>query len=158
MLLRAGHDVIGFDSDLFERCTYSHGGAIPPVPAIHKDVRDASADDLSGFNAVIHLAALSNDPLGDLRPEITEEINHRASVRLAELAKAAGVKRFLLASSCSNYGLAGEEMIDETGELNPVTTYGVSKVMFERYISRLLATVSARSIFALRPPMAYRRV
>ena len=137
MLLRAGHDVIGFDSDLFERCTYSHGGAIPPVPAIHKDVRDASADDLSGFNAVIHLAALSNDPLGDLRPEITEEINHRASVRLAELAKAAGVKRFLLASSCSNYGLAGEEMIDETGELNPVTAYGVSKVMSEHDISRL---------------------
>jgi len=137
MLLRARHDVTGMDSDLFERCTYSHGGAISRIPTIRKDLRDVSADDLAGLDAVIHLAALSNDPLGDLRPEITDEINHRASVRLAELAKRAGVRRFLFASSCSNYGLAGEEMIDETGELNPVTAYGVSKVMSERGISRL---------------------
>ena len=117
MLVRAGHEVVGLDSDLYSRCTYSAGGQLYEVPTIRKDTRDASADDVAGFDAVLHLAALSNDPLGDLRPEITDEINHRASVRLAELAKRAGVRRFLFASSCSNYGLAGEEMIDETGNV-----------------------------------------
>jgi nucleoside-diphosphate-sugar epimerase len=137
MLVQAGHEVVGFDSDLYGRCTYSAGGDICSVPIIRKDMRDAGADDLVGFDAIIHLAALSNDPLGNLRPGITDEINHRASVRLATLAKAAAVPRFLFASSCSNYGQAGEEMIDETGALNPVTAYGESKVMSERGISRL---------------------
>ena len=86
-------------------CTFAAGGAITEVPHIRKDVRDADARDLDGFEAVIHLAALSNDPLGNLNPDTTYSINHRASVRLARLAKAAGVRRFLLASSCSNYGL-----------------------------------------------------
>jgi nucleoside-diphosphate-sugar epimerase len=89
------------------------------------------------LDAVLHLAALSNDPLGNLKPGLTDDINHRASVRLAELAKRAGVRRFVFASSCSNYGQAGEEMIDETGELNPVTAYGESKVNSERAISKL---------------------
>src|SRR5262245_11580864 len=93
MLVQAGHEVVGFDSDLYQRCTYSAGGDIRTVPIIRKDVRDVSADDLVGFDAVIHLAALSNDPLGNLRPGITDEINHRASVRMATLAKAAGVPR-----------------------------------------------------------------
>ena len=137
MLVRAGHEVVGLDSDLYSRCTYSAGGQICDVTTIRKDVRDVVIKDLVGFDGVLHLAALSNDPLGNLEPGLTDEINHRASVRMATLAKEAGIRRFVFASSCSNYGQAGETMIDETGELNPVTAYGESKVKSERHISRL---------------------
>lgn len=130
-LIEEGHEVIGIDSDLYRYCSYGEG--IPVIPHILKDVRDLSADDLSGFEAIIHLAALSNDPLGDLNPCLTMEINHEASIRLAKLAKEAGVSRFLFSSSCSTYGASGENLLlDERAGFNPVTPYGSSKVLVEQ--------------------------
>jgi nucleoside-diphosphate-sugar epimerase len=129
------HEVIGLDSGLFRECTLR--AAIRPVPTIRKDVRDVELGDLDGVEAVIHLAGLSNDPLGNLNPRLTFEINHEAAVRLAELAKRAGVRRFLYASTCSVYGAAGDDMLDENSAFNPVTPYAESKVRSEVDLRRL---------------------
>ncbi|MGH9447323.1 MAG: NAD-dependent epimerase/dehydratase family protein [Terriglobia bacterium] len=135
MLQAAGHEVSGLDAGLFEECTFGPEGAA--VPQLRKDVRDVTASDLEGFDAVLHLAGISNDPLGDLNPECTFEINWRASVRLAELSKKAGVERFVFSSSCSTYGAAGDDFLDEQADFNPVTPYGVSKVRVEQEVARL---------------------
>jgi len=135
MLLGAGHDVVGLDSDLFEQCTFSPG--IHCIPEMRVDLRDVRPTHLKGFDTVVHLAALSNDPLSDLNPEITYEINHGASVRLARLAKDAGVCRFLYSSSCSSYGKAGDDLVDETADLHPITAYAISKVRVEQDVAKL---------------------
>ena len=135
LLHAAGHDVVGLDNYLFETCTF--GPDVPDVPSLRKDVRDVELSDLDGFDAVIHLAAISNDPVGDLNPDATYSINHRASSRLARLAKEAGVERFLFSSSCSLYGAAGDDILDENASFNPVTPYGESKLLVENDLREL---------------------
>jgi nucleoside-diphosphate-sugar epimerase len=135
MLKARRHEVEGLDTDLYRRCTFGDPKRITPVPNIGKDVRDVEARDVDGFDAVLHLAGLSNDPLGNLNADLTYAINHQASVRLAELAKKAGATRFVFASSCSNYGAGGDEMLDEEAEFNPVTPYGESKVLVEQDVA-----------------------
>lgn len=129
VLQAAGHDVTGLDSGLFAECVLGPDPADPP--GLDVDLRDVTAADLAGFDAVVHLAALSNDPLGALAPDITYEINHRASVRLARLAKDAGVRRFLYASTCSVYGSGGADLVAEDAPLRPLTPYAESKVRVE---------------------------
>lgn len=136
MLLDHGHHVTGLDSFLYEDCGFA-AQDIPPSAVLRKDVREVELEDLRGLDAVLHLAGISNDPLGDLEPAATYQINHEASVRLARLAKEAGVARYVFSSSCSNYGAAGDDFLDETAGFNPVTPYAESKVWVERDVAQL---------------------
>ena len=135
-LQTAGHEVLGLDSHLFRGCDF--GEFAPRLRVIDRDIRDVEARDLEGFDAVIHLAAISNDPLGNLNPDCTYSINHRASVRLANAAKEAGVERFLYSSSCSVYGAASQDdVLDENAQFSPVTAYAESKVLVEADLRKL---------------------
>lgn len=135
ILLEHGHEVVGLDTGFYDECDF----VVPPVdiPELRVDLRDVEPGHLEGFDAVLHLAALSNDPLGDINSDLTYDINLHASVRLAEASKAAGVSRFLFSSSCSLYGAGGDDELDETAAFHPVTPYGESKVLTEQRISAL---------------------
>jgi len=150
VLAAAGHEVTGLDTGWFADNLLGPRPIDPPT--IQRDLREVTAADLEGFDAVIHLAALSNDPLGSLAPEITYDINHHASSRLARLAKQAGVGRFLYSSTCSVYGAAGSGLVSEDAELAPVTPYAVSKVRVESDLLELaddsFTTVSLRNATA----------
>jgi nucleoside-diphosphate-sugar epimerase len=135
VLQAAGHEVVGLDTDLFAGCDF--GNPNSEIPELRKDFRDLAESDFRGFDAIVHFGALSNDPLGNLDPQLTYDINYRASVHMAELAKLAGVSRFIFSSSCSTYGAAGDHFLDENAALNPVTPYGESKVLAERDVVAL---------------------
>lgn len=135
VLARLGHEVVGLDTNYFSGCDFSTPPQ--PLPALDVDLRDVTPAHLVGFDAVVHLAALSNDPLSDLNPRLTYDINLHASVRLAEAAKAAGVSRFIYSSSCSLYGQGGDTELDEQAPLRPVTPYGRTKVLVEAQVSEL---------------------
>lgn len=151
MLLAQGYEVIGIDTKLFENCIF--GNYQPSIFEIRKDIRDIKKSDLEGYKAIIHLAALSNDPLGDLRPEATYEINYEASLNLAEQGKKAGIKRFVFSSTCSVYGTSEGKVLNEESEINPLTPYADSKAISENEISKLAD--SAFSPTFLRSATAY---
>lgn len=135
-LVAEGHEVVGLDTRYYRDCGF--GDDAPRIPVIERDLRDVRASDLEGFDAVMHLAALSNDPVGDLNPECTYDINHHASIRLARAAKQAGVGRFLFSSSCSVYGASSpDDILDEQASFSPITAYAESKVAVEHDLLEL---------------------
>jgi nucleoside-diphosphate-sugar epimerase len=144
-LREAGHEAVGLDTGYFADCVL--GPAPQPIPTLRLDLRDVTSEPLAGFDAVMHLAALCNDPLGNLNPDLTYEVNHRSSVRLAAAAKAAGVQRFLFSSSCSLYGAGhgasddpeDRPFLDENAGFAPVTPYGESKILAEQGIGELVS-------------------
>jgi nucleoside-diphosphate-sugar epimerase len=135
LLTAAGHKVAGLDIFLFADCTL--GADVDDIPSQRLDIRDVEPAQLVGFDVVVHLAGISNDPLSSIRPETIYDINHRGAVRVARAAKEAGICRFIFASSCSLYGARGDEPIDEHAEFNPITPYGRSKALAERDIAML---------------------
>lgn len=135
LLTAAGHQVVGMDTDLFAGCDL--GEPAPSPPSMSVDVRDATPAHLEGFDAVVHLAGISNDPLGDLNPDCTVDVNHRGTVAVARAAKAAGVRRFVQASTCSLYGAQGDDVLDESAAFAPVTVYGESKIAAEQALREL---------------------
>jgi len=135
VLSKAGHEVVGLDTGFFNGCDFR--AAPDEVPELVVDLRDVTEEQLKGFDAVAHLGALSNDPLGNINPDLTYDINLHASVRLARAAKAAGVRRFLFSSSCSLYGAGGEGFLDESAAFNPQTPYGESKIRVEQELTSL---------------------
>ncbi len=151
VLAELGHELVGLDSGFYDGCDFA--SAPDDVASLSMDLRDVTPAHLEGFDAVLHLAALSNDPLGDVDPELTYDINLHASVRLAAAAKSAGVERFIFASSCSLYGAGGDDLVSETAPFHPVTAYGESKVQVEQKVSELAD--SAFSPVYLRNATAY---
>jgi len=131
LLMQRGHDVVGVDTG-FYKVGWLYGGESLTARTLNKDIRRVTADDLRGCEAVVHMAELSNDPTGELAPDITYDINHKGSIRLAELARAAGVRRFVYMSSCSVYGVATEDFVNEESPVNPQTAYAVCKTRVER--------------------------
>ena len=151
LLSEAGHDVVGLDTLLYRDCDLP-SAASPPISTMAVDVRDVTPDQLSGFDAVVHLAALSNDPIGDFSPELTREINYEATASLARVARDAGVRRFIFSSSCSMYGASSDRAVDESAPLEPLTAYAESKVRSEEALAELagpdFAPVSMRNATA----------
>lgn len=151
-LLREGHDAIGFDTGFYREGTLYRASGITPR-TLSKDLRQAIVEDFHGFDAIVHLGELSNDPIGQLAPEITYEINHQGSVHLAQLARQAGVRRFIYMSSCSVYGVSDAEYVDELSGVDPQTAYAVCKVRVENDVAKL-ATDTFSPVF-LRNATAY---
>ncbi len=136
VLLNRGHDVTGLDAGFYREGWLYNGINVTPK-TVTKDTRNITLEDLKGFDAVIYLSDLSNDPLGQHNPELTFEINHKAAIRVAELAKEAGVTRFIYSSSCSAYGIATEDFVNEESALNPQTAYAKCKVLVEEDLRKL---------------------
>ena len=151
LLAEAGHEVVGLDTGLYRGCDLA-SAPMPSTASLLLDVRDVRPEQLDGFDAIVHLAALSNDPIGDFSPELTREINFESTVSLARAARDAGVRRFVFSSSCSMYGASSDEAVDESAPLKPLTAYAESKVLAEEALAALagpdFAPISMRNATA----------